>query len=633
VKKALVICTLFSLVVLFSYCRKQGTTVEETSPYLNQHDTVDYVGMETCRQCHSDKFDTYIHTGMGLSFGLADTLKSAAEFGPHVNVYDSVLDFYYHPFWKSDTLMITEYRLDGSDTVHSRTEAVQYIIGSGQHTNSHLLQVNGYLFQAPITYYTQKKQWDLAPGMNGGFNSRFSRVIESECITCHNGLPEQIAGSVNKYTAMPLGIDCERCHGPGEAHVARISSGIAVDTSNAFDYSIVNPRGLSTELQNDLCFRCHLQGVNVLLPGAEYADFRPGDHIRDHWNVFLPRFDGRNDQFLMASQADRMVQSKCFISSGEMSCITCHNPHLTVKETPIATFNQPCQQCHSPGKTQCTETLEVRNVQDDNCSGCHIPKSGSIDIPHVSISDHKIQIPGREKEKPEGKFLGLKAITDPNIAPIQMARGYLRYFEGFVSEQQMLDSARYWLSKSKQDELYISTEIHILYLENNYTKVVDISRELELEDMDAWTAYRVGESYFAGESYDMAVRYFERAVAGMPYNLDFNLKYGSSLFLMGNTDQAGKIFQFITGENPRYEKAWMNLATYYGSKGRLVEAEKALYTAVQLNPDYLQARLGLCDLLLRTRQKTKAADTLKYLNRYHANEPLVQQLNKQYRSL
>ncbi|MBK6731475.1 MAG: hypothetical protein IPG60_11120 [Bacteroidetes bacterium] len=72
-------------------------------------------------------------------------------------------------------------------------------MGSGQHTNSHMLLINGYLYQAPITFYTQKQQWDLAPGMEGGFNSRFSRIIESECLACHNGLPQPVVGSINKY--------------------------------------------------------------------------------------------------------------------------------------------------------------------------------------------------------------------------------------------------------------------------------------------------------------------------------------------------------------------------------------------------------------------------------------------------
>lgn len=73
-----------------------------------------------------------------------------------------------------------------------RVEKISYIVGSGQHTNSHLIDINGYLHQAPITFYTQKGQWDLAPGFEKGQNTRFERKIEMECITCHNGYPEQV---------------------------------------------------------------------------------------------------------------------------------------------------------------------------------------------------------------------------------------------------------------------------------------------------------------------------------------------------------------------------------------------------------------------------------------------------------
>ena len=37
-------------------------------------------------------------------------------------------------------------QINNNDTSHLRTEQVNYIIGSGQHTNSHLYEVNNYLF-------------------------------------------------------------------------------------------------------------------------------------------------------------------------------------------------------------------------------------------------------------------------------------------------------------------------------------------------------------------------------------------------------------------------------------------------------------------------------------------------------
>lgn len=619
---------------LLTFCTKKNVAEEENSPYLNQNDTVQYVGMETCRICHADKFETFIHTGMGLSFGAATKAKSAANFGDHDFVFDSILNLYYKPFWKNDSLYVKEYRLLGKDTVHMRIEKISYIIGSGQHTNSHLMEINGYLYQAPVTFYTQKKQWDMAPGMEGGFNSRFTRIIESECLTCHNGLPQPVAGSVNKYTAIPLGIDCERCHGPGSLHVATVSKGILADTANGIDYTIVNPATLSIDLQNDLCFRCHLQGVNVLNAGASFFDFKPGDHIREHWNIFLPRYDGKNDQFLMASQADRMVQSKCFIESKNISCITCHNPHLTVKETPVAQFNAPCMKCHS-SNNGCTETIAARNLQNDNCSGCHIPKSGSIDIPHVSISDHKIQIPGKEKQKEDGKFIKLIAVTDPNASAVTMARGYLQYYETFTHQPVMLDSAWMWLQKvSEKNEAYYEASIHFNYLSGDFKSVIENAAALKkITTPDAWTYYRIGESYFTLQNYKQALVYFKQAVDILPYNLDFNLKLGSAYFLSGDLENSKKTFEFIVGQNMKYEKAWMNLGAVYLQKGMYTESESALLQAIQLDPDYLQARLTLTDMYIKTRQKQKAKDMLKYLLVYYPDDIYVQKMQQNINSL
>ena len=41
-------------------------------------------------------------------------------------------------------------------------------------------------------------------------------------MTCHNAYPDFVLGSTNKFNKIPKGIDCERCHGPGELHVNSI---------------------------------------------------------------------------------------------------------------------------------------------------------------------------------------------------------------------------------------------------------------------------------------------------------------------------------------------------------------------------------------------------------------------------
>jgi len=138
--------------------------------------------------CHQDVYETFIKTGMGQSFNLASHQKSAARFGKNEVIYDTANDLHYKPFWTGDTLKISEYRLQGKDTIHKRTEKVSYIIGSGQHTNSHMINVNGYVYQAPFTFYTQRGVWDLPPGFEHN-NVGFKRPIGLECMSCHNAYP------------------------------------------------------------------------------------------------------------------------------------------------------------------------------------------------------------------------------------------------------------------------------------------------------------------------------------------------------------------------------------------------------------------------------------------------------------
>lgn len=578
------------------------------STYLSLSDTVRYAGMQTCRNCHADIYETFIKTGMGQSFHPATKSKSSAELSGNA-VFDSVRNFHYKPFWNNDTLYLMEYRLDGRDTVHKRTEKVSYIIGSGQHTNSHLCSFNGYLFQAPITFYTQRRQWDLAPGYEAGFNSRFERPIALECMTCHNALPQLAAGSVNKYLTVQTGIDCERCHGPGSEHVRLKQAGIMVDTAAQIDFSIVNPKKLPRPLQMSLCERCHLQGLAVLKKGKDFDSFRPGMNLSDVWDVFLPETPVGSGKFIMASHAERLRMSRCYRSS-QLTCITCHNPHISVKETPLEVFNAKCQSCHQT--KSCSEKIEVRRMKHDDCCGCHMPKSGSIDIPHVFITDHFIRKNLSEPLHDTAEFskvkqyLRLKCFTQKQPPAATMVRAYLSFYEKFSRREYLLDSAAAYLFGNQQASM-AEEIIHYYFLKEDYSRLIEWGNRLARDSVtDPWTLYRVGEAHYASGNFLPAHRYFDDACRLQPLNMEFQNKRGAALTQLGRYDEAKAVFRNILNEQPKFEQAWTNLGFLLMRERNLRNAEECFNRALALNPDDEQALLNKAALFRTTNREAEA---------------------------
>ncbi len=591
--------------------------------------------MQTCRKCHENIYQSYIKTGMGQSFHVATKEKSAADFNGKA-VYDSTGNFYYRPFWKNDSMFVEEFRLEGSDTVFSRTEHISYIVGSGQHTNSHLCNFNGYIFQAPATFYTQQRKWDLAPGFEDGFNSRFSRAIGLECMTCHNGLPQFEKTSLNKFHTIPTGIDCERCHGAGGAHVKLKQAGALVDTSKQIDYSIVNPAKLSRELQMSLCQRCHLQGLAVLKEGKDFDDFKPGMRLSDVWNVFLPETDASKSKFIMASQAERMVKSKCY-AEAELSCITCHNPHVSVQETSLDVFNSKCENCHT--NNACSEKQEFRAQKNDNCSGCHMPKSGSIDIPHVFITDHFIRIPEAQQTLDSAEaesvkqYLQLKCYTETNPAPQIMAQAYLSFYEKFSARDYLLDSAAHYLFL-KEAAPAPNTIIHYYFLRKDFSRLLAEANKIQKQSIaDVWTLYRIGEANYSLGYYQPAYDYFKTACAAQPFNMDFQNKLAATLTQLSKFADAKKIYQLILTEQPRYESAWSNLGFLYLRENNFKQSETYFDKALALNPDYELALINKASLYYLTKRNEEAKKLVKQILKINPQNMQALQLFEQLSQL
>jgi hypothetical protein len=562
-------------------------------------DSANYVGIQVCASCHSQIYETFKHTGMGSSLAAATQQKSSANFSSFA-VYHASTDLYYNALWLDNTLFIKEYRLQNGDTIYNQIQKIDYIIGSGQHTNSHLYKIGEHIYQAPLTWYSQSQKWDLPPGFDDN-NSHFSRMLDVECMSCHNAIPKMSDKSDKRFVSIGNGIDCERCHGPGSAHVNYWSNHTKLETEQHGNY-IINPGKLSNDRLIDLCQRCHLQGNNVLKEGKSFLDFKPGMKLSDVFEIYLPQFDNGDDYFDMANHAARLQKSACYIKSkGEVTCITCHNPHVSVKETQTLDFNKSCESCHQTNK--CKESKLELKMANNNCVKCHMPSKGAEDIPHVSVHDHKIGVhPMHSEIEKEGKPIGLYAVNNPNPAKKELAKAYLSYYEKFESNELYRQKAFELLQGLNDNSLWI----HYYYQAGNYYKVVEYSKTLK-DVNDDLTCFRIAKSYANLGRNEIAKLWFFKTLLIANDRPEYIIDYLSVCFKTEDLEEANTWIIKGLSEFPNNAMLWnaKGYSAFLG--GNYTLSKKAYLQSLAYNPDLILTLENLAQLhsVLNNKEQTK----------------------------
>jgi len=269
----------------------------------------------------------------------------------------------------------------------SSRQHIAYTIGSGSHAYGYLVEIGNHLFQSPISYYTRRHTWDMAPGYETAAHPDFSRPVSEQCLACHSGKALPIADTLNQYETKPFaaeGITCDRCHGPTAAHL-----------KNPVPGSIINPARLTGAVRDSICEQCHLAGeLRVPNPGKTFTDFRPGQTLEDTYTVYLgaqPAGTG----IKVISQAEQLRLSTCSrMSAGKLWCGTCHNPHdQPTPEKAAAYYRERCLSCHAA-------TLDKAHAAPGrDCVGCHMPQQPAKDGGHTAFTDHRIaRFPSPEKD-------------------------------------------------------------------------------------------------------------------------------------------------------------------------------------------------------------------------------------------
>jgi hypothetical protein len=405
------------------------------SRYLNTAADVEYIGAAACAGCHRSNHQSYMQTAH--SRALVD-VEADAE--PQDGSFEhKPMGRSYRVYRKDGLLRHAEIVQTADGKEIARVDhPVRYLVGSGNFSRTYLIEVDGYLYESPITYYASTKRWGLSPGYDTSWNAGFERPIDIKCLVCHAGRARPSSTSAHAVTFQEQAIGCESCHGPGALHrdLRASKKGVPVEE----DLTIVNPAKLSRSLQEDICAFCHLNGqVAIWLRGRERTDFRPGLPLSD-FRVHY-RFEPESEQMTVVGHVEQLRLSACYQKSA-LTCLTCHDPHRRrAPKDAIAYYRQKCLECHADSATEqskdgghspvCRLDPAERRKMDkaDNCVACHMPR-GDTEIPHIAFTHHRIGVHGRVKPA-TGRTPVLAAIEDlGHLSPIDRQRNLgLAYLE------------------------------------------------------------------------------------------------------------------------------------------------------------------------------------------------------------
>ena len=378
----------------------------ETVQQLEKPDFSAFAGSKTCGGCHKDIYSTHLQTAHFNTSANAsqDNVLGSFEKGKNRYNYTPAL---YIMMEKTDSGLYQEVYFHGEK---KRAFRFDITTGSGAKGQTYLYWEGNKLFQLPISFFSAASQWSVSPGFPPD-KVLFDKPITSRCLECHatfatvTSLPEAKQEEYNKAQLI-LGVDCEKCHGPGAAHVKAHEEN-KEDTSGKH---IIDPASFSRQQKLDMCVLCHGGSMKKtepsfsFMPGKPLTDF----FIPDTTSLHADNVDVHGNQFGL------LKKSPCFLRSETMTCTTCHDPHKKEREN-LVLYSSRCMNCHNEQHGNfCRVKPMPANIRV-NCIDCHMPKRPSRavtlfeegkDVPTAAmIRTHFISVYPSEK-------MGLRSVVD-----------------------------------------------------------------------------------------------------------------------------------------------------------------------------------------------------------------------------
>lgn len=557
-----------------------------------------YASPDACASCHRSIARSYSLTGMARSFARVQAgTPVLAEIDTGTGLVHAASGRHYTMTVRDGRLFLRRHTLgpDGNpaDVVE---RSADYVIGSGNHARTFLhREADGRLRELPVSWYADRGgYWAMSPGYDRPAHLDFRRVISTDCMSCHNGYPRGPVvdtGSGPRFPEpLPEGIDCQRCHGPGQDHI---------DAARARDReaarrAIVNPARLGRDRQIEVCLQCHLETTSSPLPfqirrfDRPPFSYVPGTSLGDYFIHFdhAPG-SGREDKFeIVGSATYRLRQSACFQRTA-MTCTTCHDPHdIPRGEAAVAHYVEVCTGCHaSPhpattaaGPSTATEGPGAAGAPG-TCLDCHMPKRRVEDAVHVVMTDHLIQ-----RHRPAGDLL----------APRQEA-------DNFEKGSYRGEVVLYYptsLPSAPETTLYLALA-QVVQASNLEAGIERLERAIEMHAPERPEFYyELGRAYARHGDFQAAIRWCDEALRRDPTFAPALKQLADAAVETGDFARAVQALARASQLQPDDVDALAALGQVYLRQERVAEASATLQRALALDPDLPQANnaMGLASL-------------------------------------
>ena len=321
-----------------------------------------WAGSQACSECHPDKASA-LETPMGRALARPEDAQ-VLRAHPRLSFRDGRYAYDIFSTASGSDCSVT----DGTRTLSA---PIVWAVGYGNAGQTYVLRYRGHYFESQVSYYAEAQ----GLGITVGHSRQPPRHLEEamgypvdetslrQCLNCH--ATSAVWEGRLALDQMSPGVGCERCHGPGAAHIAAVRAG------NFRNLRIINPGRFSARKVTGLCASCHRTGQDVLQLSVRGAG--------------TVRFQGY-----------RLERSRCYNPNDpRITCTACHDPHRPLER--IATrYDARCLACHE-GRSKHARTCPIGT---HDCVSCHMPK---VRVPEADATfrDHWIRIAKPDKPYPD----------------------------------------------------------------------------------------------------------------------------------------------------------------------------------------------------------------------------------------